>query len=184
VDNDVLERTNFGRLTATYEDSARAVMAVADAERAKDAATIANLERESAGWQDAHGRARAEAEVLRDESEWWRRHALLSLGRIVSLGDEEIKTPAEYRAIAEGLIDQDREARIAELEAALQRSRDAHQGAEERLRAVAALAKVQARSCQAQFRADHARNWLDVLAIIEPALAPATSPAEQEGDRG
>lgn len=32
------------------------------------------------------------------------------------------------------------------------------------------LAVVQARSCQAQHRADHARNWLDVLAIIDRAV--------------
>ena len=35
---------------------------------------------------------------------------------------------------------------------------------------VEALAKVQAMSCQAQHRADHARNWLDVLAILERAV--------------
>lgn len=32
---------------------------------------------------------------------------------------------------------------------------------------VRGLAEAQATSCQAQHRADHARNWLDVLALIE-----------------
>ena len=44
---------------------------------------------------------------------------------------------------------------------------------------IESLAKIQAISCQAAHRADHARNWLDVLAIIErSALAPATQREE------
>lgn len=31
------------------------------------------------------------------------------------------------------------------------------------------LARVQAIACQAQHRADHARNWLDVLALLDQA---------------
>jgi len=37
---------------------------------------------------------------------------------------------------------------------------------------VETLAKVQAISCQAQHRADHARNWLDVLAILDDQPDP------------
>lgn len=46
---------------------------------------------------------------------------------------------------------------------------------------VASLAQVQAISCRAQHRADHERNWLDVLAIIERAdLAATTTPEETQ----
>lgn len=36
--------------------------------------------------------------------------------------------------------------------------------------AVASLARIQAISCRAQHRADHERNWLDVLAILDGVL--------------
>jgi hypothetical protein len=41
--------------------------------------------------------------------------------------------------------------------------------AEAALTHIEELAKVQAVACQRAHRADHARNWLDVLAIIERA---------------
>ena len=37
----------------------------------------------------------------------------------------------------------------------------------ERVEAVVNLAKVQAIACHAAHRADHARNWLDVLALLD-----------------
>lgn len=41
---------------------------------------------------------------------------------------------------------------------------------------IGTLAEVQAIACRAQYRADHERNWLDVLAIIErSALASASN---------
>ena len=43
ADDEALEGTNFGRLTATYDEAARAVMAVADEERAADRAEIERL---------------------------------------------------------------------------------------------------------------------------------------------
>ena len=55
-------------------------------------------------------------------------------------------------------------ARLAEVEAGLGR--------------IQALAEIQAISCQAQHRADHARNWLDVLAIIERAALATTGEGE------
>jgi hypothetical protein len=42
----------------------------------------------------------AEVETWKERSQWWRRHALLSIGRLVKLGDPEPRSAEEFRAIA------------------------------------------------------------------------------------
>ena len=59
--------------------------------------------------------------------------------------------------------------RIGELETELAKYKRGTERAEAALARIEELAKVQATSCRAMHRADHERNWLDVLAIIERA---------------
>ena len=52
----------------------------------------------------------------------------------------------------------------------------------EALAQIESLAEMQAIACQAAHRVDHARNWLDVLIIIERArgVVPSEDPAQDE----
>lgn len=50
----------------------------------------------------------------------------------------------------------------------------------ERVARVVELAKLQAIACQAAHRADHARNWLDVLALLDGSARPNLPPEPVE----
>lgn len=48
----------------------------------------------------------ADAATWKERSQWWRRHALLSIGRLVKLGENPPvgRTPEEYRRVALELL--------------------------------------------------------------------------------